>query len=674
VTNPGKAVFLSYASQDAEAAQRLCNALRSADIEVWFDQSELRGGDAWDASIRRQIKSCALFIPVISKNTHARGEGYFRLEWKLAVDRSHLMASDLPFLLPVVVDETPDQEERVPDRFREVQWTRLPAGANADAFVENVGRLLASDAIPTATRVAAAARPTPLTGDASVRPIPPGYRRLVPWIVGGFLILATGYLIADRFLASTPAVPPPQVPTQPPKQAEIVGDKSLAVLPFVDMSEKKDQEYFSDGLSEELIDQLAHSADLGVIARTSSFQFKGRNEDVRAIGQRLGVANLLEGSVRTSGRMMRITAELIKVSDGSHLWSEKYDRDMGDIFKVQDSIAKAVVTALQATMRRQTTASEHGSANIEAYAAYLRGIFFQSKFTGPDSNRSIDALQEAVRLDPRFALAWAALARTYENEAIIGAMPPKKAHLEARRAVDQALRIDPDLAFAHAQLAAIEWNSFDTSAALAEHNKVRVLDPNDMTLLNSDAIDAGNAGRIDDAINLYKLVIKRDPLNMRWLQYLWGMYMIAGRYSEAEGIVKDMLAISPGYVGSHCDMGNILLARNKPDEALAVMREEQDPDSRAWCTANAQATLGHLGESDALLAKAKAGYAGTTAFDIAVLYAMRNDKDAALQWLEKAYQNKEPAVSAIGGNWELRNLRGDPRLNAMLRKWNLTTH
>ena len=125
VSDSGKAVFLSYASQDAQAAQHLCNALRAAGVEVWFDQSELRGGDAWDASIRRQIKTCALFIPVISNNTHTRGEGYFRLEWKLAVDRSHLMASDLPFLLPVVVDDTTDNEDRVPDRFRELQWTRL---------------------------------------------------------------------------------------------------------------------------------------------------------------------------------------------------------------------------------------------------------------------------------------------------------------------------------------------------------------------------------------------------------------------------------------------------------------------------------------------------------------------------------------------------------------------
>jgi hypothetical protein len=150
VTETGKAVFLSYASQDAQAAQQLCNALQAAGIEVWFDQSELRGGDAWDASIRRQIKACALFIAIISRHTHTRDEGYFRLEWKLAVDRSHLMVADRPFLLPVVIDDTSDQDEKVPDRFRDVQWTRLPGGKNAETFVERVRRLLSPDATPPA--------------------------------------------------------------------------------------------------------------------------------------------------------------------------------------------------------------------------------------------------------------------------------------------------------------------------------------------------------------------------------------------------------------------------------------------------------------------------------------------------------------------------------------------
>jgi hypothetical protein len=167
MTDQGRAVFLSYASQDAEAAQRLCDALRAVGVEVWFDRSELRGGDAWDASIRRQIKACALFVPVVSRNTHTRDEGYFRLEWKLGVDRSHLMAGDRPFLLPVVIDDTSDQDDRVPDRFREVQWTRLPAGKDAEGFVERVRRLLSPETAAPATPMSPASTAASLTSISS---------------------------------------------------------------------------------------------------------------------------------------------------------------------------------------------------------------------------------------------------------------------------------------------------------------------------------------------------------------------------------------------------------------------------------------------------------------------------------------------------------------------------
>jgi hypothetical protein len=157
VTEQSHAVFLSHASQDAEAAQKIAEALRAAGIEVWFDQSELRGADAWDQSIRKQIKSCALFLPVISHTTHDRREGYFRLEWKLAIDRSHLMDANLAFLLPVVIDNTRDDDERVPERFRELQWTRLPGGETPSAFVERVQRLLSPEASTTTHALASAA-------------------------------------------------------------------------------------------------------------------------------------------------------------------------------------------------------------------------------------------------------------------------------------------------------------------------------------------------------------------------------------------------------------------------------------------------------------------------------------------------------------------------------------
>ena len=201
MSEQGKAIFLSYASEDAEAALKLCNALRAAGIEVWFDQSELRGGDTWDASIRHQIKNCALFLAIISRNTHERREGYFRLEWKLAVDRSHLMDAGMPFLLPVVIDDTKNDDERVPDRFREVQWTRLPQGANTDAFVEHVRRLLSGDRLlepsgPTLVALRLSTTTTP-------KPIQPFWRsKWASLVTIAGVLLALGYLVANRFVFS----------------------------------------------------------------------------------------------------------------------------------------------------------------------------------------------------------------------------------------------------------------------------------------------------------------------------------------------------------------------------------------------------------------------------------------------------------------------------------------
>ncbi len=336
MTDPGTAVFLSYASQDAAIALQLCNALRQAGIEVWFDQSELRGGDAWDASIRRQIKACALFIPIISRHTHARDEGYFRLEWKLAVDRSHLIVAERPFLLPVVIDDTSDQADKVPDRFRDLQWTRLPGGQSADIFVERVRRLLSPDpTTPNATSVLSSAPPTASMGAASTRSTPLASRLHVFWLVGGLLILVTGYLVVDKFVLPKHSVPAADTPAAASAHVEAVSDKSIAVLPFADMSENKDAGFFADGVHEDLLTNLALVPELHVVSRTSVMQYRGTTKTMRQIGQELGVAYVLEGSVRRAGNRIRVTGQLINTRTDQHVWAKNYDRDLTDLFNIQ---------------------------------------------------------------------------------------------------------------------------------------------------------------------------------------------------------------------------------------------------------------------------------------------------------------------------------------------------
>src|ERR1700730_1179261 len=279
VTEPSHAVFLSYASQDDEAAQRICEALRAAGIEVWFDQSALRGGDVWDQTIRKQIKICVLFIPVISRHTHERDEGYFRLEWKLAVDRSHLMTTNKAFLLPVVVDDTREDDENVPDRFRAITWPRLPGGETPLAFVERVRRLVSPEPSrgPTTTALPAApgSAATPLTREPVATPW--RSKRALPMVLAVVVAGALAYFGIDKFWFSKYQAPPPTPPAAPASTAPAAfapPPHSIAVLPCVHMTGDKEQEYFSDGLSEEILNSLSRINELQVAARTSSFYFK----------------------------------------------------------------------------------------------------------------------------------------------------------------------------------------------------------------------------------------------------------------------------------------------------------------------------------------------------------------------------------------------------------------
>jgi serine/threonine protein kinase/tetratricopeptide (TPR) repeat protein len=451
--------------------------------------------------------------------------------------------------------------------------------------------------------------------------------------------------------------------------ADTLDPKSVAVLPFVDMSEKKDHEYFSDGLSEELIDYLAHTPDLKVIARTSSFLFKGKNEDAKTIGQKLGVANLLEGSVRTSGKSVRVTAQLIKVSDGSHLWSETYDRDVGDIFKVQDSIAVAVVTALQANMAKYTSSSQY--ANTEAHNAFLRGEYLRKKRTKQDSEHAMAAYQEAIRLDPRYARAWIRVADTYNERGIWGWMTPKSAYTEARDAIDHALSIDPNLAIAHRAISDLEWNYlFDFAAARAEMLRTRELDPVEAASDNLGGLDPLISGQFDDSIRFFREVAKRDPLSAGALADLMFALQSAGRLAEAESVGHSLLDLDPTYSGAHCNFGQVLLDAQKSAEALAIMSEEADADSR-WCTADALWALGRSAEADAQFSAAMSKYSDTQAMSFAESYARRNDKEQAFMWLNRAYENRDPGITLMGADPMLRNLREDPRFAALLRKLKL---
>jgi TolB-like protein len=664
VTDPGKAVFISYASQDTEAARHLCNALRAAGIEVWFDQSELRGGDAWDQKIRQQVKGCHLFVPIISANTQAREEGYFRREWKLAVDRTHDMAEDRAFLLPIVIDGTSDSDARVPEKFREVQWTRLPGGANTDAFVDRVRRLVSTDA---ATSTAANAQYL-----ASTRSTPPASRSFVPWIVGAALLLATGYFVTDKFVVSRHAVPAAESPATAHAHAEAVGDKSIAVLPFTDMSERHDQEYFGDGMAEEILDELARIPQLKVISRTSSFQYKGRNADVRSIGQALGARYIVEGTVRRAGDQIRVTAKLVDAADGSERWVERFERKFGDVFNVQDQIAASLARALEVSMGA-SEGTGRGTLRVPAaYEAYLRARRESDGFDRKGFETAVELYREALRLDPQFARAAAALANLQMYMVNWGYLPVESGFADARKSAELAIGLDPSLADPHDTLAGVmimydwEWN-----AAEGEIAKARALEPRNHLTEQAAAQLAEARGEWDEARRHIDAAIAIDPLIAIDHYFSAEIRLAAGRTEEAETEARRILEISQSYAWARYLLAKILVARARPAEAIEVIQTEPDDEGRLYGIAVAQFAAGHRAASDNALQRLTALAANDWAFGIAAVHASRGEADDAFRWLERGYTQRDADLNLLKANRQFDPVRSDARYAAFLRKMNL---
>jgi adenylate cyclase len=682
MTEPSKAVFLSYTSQDAESARRICEALRTAGIEVWFDQSELRGGDVWDASIRKQIKTCALFIPVISRNTHAREEGYFRLEWKLAVDRSHLMTTSKTFLLPVAIDDTRDDDEQVPDKFKEVQWSRLPRGQTPPAFVERITRLLSPEAAahaPAEARSPATAVPHAVdTGrqSASISPVTSRQTQRLLLVIAAVAVIGVSYFAVDKLVLSKRPAAAAQTSVAanqpgPPAQSAMP-EKSIAVLPFVDLSEKKDQEYFADGMAEEILNQLVKIPGLTVIGRTSSFQFKGKNEDLRSIGTKLNAAYVLEGSVRKAGDQVRITAQLINTRTGAHEWSETYDRHIGDVLKLQDAIALAVARELQLTVAAAQFNSRSTMTNADAYDLVLRGRHAADRFDKDGLEEAVALFQQALDRDPTSADAAAGLAYAYYNLGAYDFLAPEAAYGQSRRAAAIALKLDPRNASARWTLGAMhfiyDWNWVD---AEQEFQQVATVAPGTGDALNGKAWLSLVLGRWDEGLSQIKAALARDPLNPDSYECLAWLQMARAHLPEAEDAMRRALDIRPTYAWGHFMIGLALLESGDPRAALLEIQQEQQEGAQLSGLSMVYHALGRAAAGDNTLARLIKEQAANEAFQIASVYAFRGDSDEAMRWLERAYAQRDGSLFLIKGYLPLKSVSADPRFKAFLRKMNL---
>ena len=667
---PAHTVFLSYASQDAEAAQKICQALRAAGVEVFFDQSELRGGDAWDQKIRHEIRDCALFIPMISRHTQERLEGYFRHEWKLAIERTHRMAEQKAFLVPVVLDGTRDQEAFVPDGFRAVQWTRLPGGETPPAFVERIMRLLSPDLSPlSAVSGATAGLKEPVRAS----------RRSKPALLAlAAVCAALSYLVADRYWISrhtdtSAEDTAPRAAAEPAAVAFNPPPHSIAVLPFVNMSGDKEQEYFSDGLTEELLNSLARINELQVAARTSAFSFKGKDTDIGTIARKLNVASILEGSVRRSGHTVRVTVQLNNAVTGFHLWSETYDRDLGDVLKLESEIANAVVNALKITLLGEVAAKVElgGTRNPAAFDAYLRGSkAFLSRSESKDIPPAIAAYSEASRLDGHYALAFAYRSfalTTYASGETIAAEAHKdfeQAEADARRAITLA----PELAEAYLALGyALESGRFDFTQAREAFNRATALAPGNVQVLLVTSESATWMGHTDTAIAAARRAIVLDPLDRRSHSMLGRALYAARRYREAADAHAEAIRVNPDYKPAYGERGLTLYGLGDLERARISCESKRDDSICRQCLAVVYDRLGRHADAEAELTRMKATDGDASAYEYAGIYAQWGDRPKAIESLDTAMRLRDSGLVLLKTDPLMDPLREHPRFQAIER-------
>jgi TolB-like protein/Tfp pilus assembly protein PilF len=583
-----KAVFLSYSRDDAASARRIAEALRASGVEVWFDENELRGGDAWDAKIRRQIGECSLFLPLISRNTEARNKGYFRLEWKLAVDQTYLHAAGVPFLAPVVIDDMPEKGTVVPAEFLRVQWMRLPGALPTPDFVAQIQRLLAAPVAGSDAKAAAA----PLLATS---PVPPGRRpSAIAACAAALVIVAAGFgwfWLKRPGTQEEPATPAAQLEARSPAT---VDGKSIAVLPFTNMSEDKDTGFFADGVHEDLLTTLALVPELKVVSRTSVLQYRGTTKTIRQIGQELGVAYVLEGSVRRSGNKVRVTGQLINSRSDEHVWAKNYDRDLTDVFSIQTALSQEIAAALSAAISPQTRQllDRRPTQSAQAYDFYLRGRDVRNRSPSGAAAPVREAaafFKSAVTEDPTFAAAWGELADAYALQAFweIDASAENLARGDA--AIAKAVSLSPrDPEVMRSQGTYAYYAYRDYARATAVYEQIARLQPNDPTVFESIGLIQRRQGRDAEALINLRRAAELDPANVSYIRSIIQSLGHARRNDgELLALLKRKVELMPGQLHEEWALAETVAAMTgslQEEEAFLakLSAEERESPRGLW--------------------------------------------------------------------------------------------
>ena len=502
--------------------------------------------------------------------------------------------------------------------------------------------------------------------------------RKLDFVIIATLVVALGYFGYDKFVLdpdrdAVKIEAAVQVAREEVASAVEPQDsaKTIAVLPFVNMSDDPGNEYFSDGISEEILNLLAKVSELRVTSRSSAFSFKGQNVDMPTIAARLNVAHVLEGSVRKSGNQLRITAQLVEAATDTHLWSDTFDRELKNIFAIQDEIAAAVVDALKITLLGEEPKATE--TKPEAFALYLQGRHFHNQGTEESINRAERLLKQALAIDPGFAPAWTELGSVYRRQAaIFGLRPIDEGNELARVAIKKALAIDPQYGQAYAILAEVErYYDRDFTAASQHLQQALALNPGEAIILHSAARLNEVFGRVDEAIDLYRQSIVLDPVSPVGHSRLGRTYYRAHRLEEAADSFQMALSLSPGRVAAQLYIGFVLLAQGDASAALVAIEQETSDFWRLTGTAIVQHALGDAGASDAALQELIEKWRALSAYQVALAYAFRGEIDHAFDWLEQAYDNRDSGLPLMLLDPLLANLHDDPRWEAFLDKMGL---
>jgi TolB-like protein/DNA-binding winged helix-turn-helix (wHTH) protein/Flp pilus assembly protein TadD len=513
--------------------------------------------------------------------------------------------------------------------------------------------------VPAAANSEARAQLVPKPQIKQDLPRPPKYSQKLAIIGASVLILLIVSFIAWRQFR----------PGTPPTSERFM----LAVLPFQNLTGDPNKEYLADGLTEETISQLSRldPQQLGVIARTSVMGYKHKDERLDQIGRDLSVQYVLENSLRESGDHLRLTAQLVRVKDQTHIWAQDYDYRAKDILNVQDDVAEAVVREIELRLSptQKTELAQPRPVNPEAFDAYLKGYHYFQGNSDKDVDTAVRYFERATQLDPSYALAWAYLSRTRNWQANEGLIPMEEGRRLAREAVERALSLNPNLAAAHAQMGRLKQQvDHDWAGANSSFQRAVALEPGNPEFVSSLAYSSVYFGHFDEALQLCRRAIDLDPMNPGSWETLADIESYMGRLNQSEMDSKKALEVTPDYFGASVNLSRIYLLQGRRQDALAEIEHVLYDPYRGWLYALTYSALGRTKESDTALRELTLKYHASNAFEIATIYAFRHQTDEAFEWLDRAYAQHDPSLMGTKVEPLLKNLHSDPRFAAFLKK------